>query len=58
MRCLGTGRARPTERRLRDALLLLSQARRDCGTPVLAVDLPSGLDADSGRVDPACPART
>ncbi len=52
---LGTGRARPIEGRLRDVLLRLSEARRDYGTPVLAVDLPSGLDADSGGVDPACP---
>ena len=52
---LGTGRARPVEGRLRDVLLRLSEARRDYRTPVLAVDLPSGLDADSGAVDPACP---
>ena len=52
---LGTGRARPVEGQLREALLRLSEARRDYRTPVLAVDLPSGLDADSGRVDPACP---
>ncbi len=52
---LGTGRARPIEGQLREALLRLSEARRDYGTPVLAVDLPSGLDADSGGVDPACP---
>ena len=52
---LGTGRARPIEGRLRDVLLRLSEARRDCGISILAVDLPSGLDADSGEVDPACP---
>lgn len=52
---LGTGRARPIEGRLRDVLLRLSEARRNCRTPVMAVDLPSGMDADSGRVDPACP---
>ena len=52
---LGTGRARPIEGRLREALLRLSEVRRNYRTPVLAVDLPSGLDADSGRVDPACP---
>ncbi len=51
---LGTGRARPIEGQLRDVLLRLSEARRNCGAPVLAVDLPSGLDADSGVVDPAC----
>ncbi len=52
---LGTGRARLVEGQLREVLLRLSEARRDYGTPVLAVDLPSGLDTDSGRVDPACP---
>ena len=52
---LGTGQARPVEGQLREALLLLAEARRNYRTPVLAVDLPSGLDADSGRVDPACP---
>ncbi len=52
---LGTGRARPVEGRLRDVLFRLSEARRDYRTPILAVDLPSGLDADSGGVDPACP---
>ena len=52
---LGTGRTRPIEGRLREALLRLAEARRDYGTLVLAVDVPSGLDADSGGVDPACP---
>ena len=52
---LGTGRARPIEGQLHDVLLRLSEARRDCGISVLAVDLPSGLDADSGGVDPVCP---
>ena len=52
---LGTGRARPIEGRMRDVLILLSEARRNCRTSVLAVDLPSGLDADSGGIDPTCP---
>ena len=37
---LGTGRARPIEGRMRDVLILLSEARRNCRTSVLAVDLP------------------
>ncbi len=52
---LGTGRARPIEGRLRDMLLLLAEARMEHRTSVLAVDLPSGLDADSGALDPSCP---
>ena len=52
---LGTGRVRPIEGRLRDVLILLAEARRNCRTHVLAVDLPSGLDADSGGLDPVCP---
>ena len=42
---LGTGASRPVEGRLADAI----DAINDCGAPVLAVDIPSGLDADSGR---------
>ncbi len=30
------------------------QAMNDAGKPVVAVDVPSGLDADTGRVDGAC----
>ncbi len=54
---LGTGRARPIQGTLRDALLALSEEkarRRDLR--VLALDLPTGLNADTGAVDPACPA--
>ena len=54
---LGTGRARLVEGQLREVLLRLSEARRDYRTPVLAVDLPSGLDADSGAVGPSMPRR-
>ena len=47
---LGTGlrgRPRPTEARTIDAI-------NDCGRPVVAVDLPSGLQADTGEVAGAC----
>jgi NAD(P)H-hydrate epimerase len=42
---LGTGLTRPVEGRLRDVIAAIGE----CGKPVLAVDLPSGLDADTGR---------
>lgn len=40
----GTGLKRPVEGRHARAI----EAMRDCGRPVFAVDLPSGLDADRG----------
>ena len=54
---LGTGRARPLSGVARDAMLRLKNRRATVGFPlVLALDLPTGLDADTGEVDPACPA--
>ncbi len=65
---LGTGRARPIEGELAKVLKRLAEA---CGEPVegpsqkfprgirpqlLAVDLPTGLDADTGAVDSLCVA--
>ncbi len=52
---LGTGKARPIEGQMRDILLQVADARRHHAKPLLAVDLPTGLDADTGAVDPACP---
>ena len=54
---LGIGHIRPLEGTVRDILLLLAEAkaaRPDMTT--LAIDVPSGMDADSGDSDPACPA--
>ena len=54
---LGTGRARPLEGTIREVMLRLGAARahrRDL--TVMALDLPTGMDADTGRIDPACPA--
>lgn len=51
---LGTGRSRPIESPLKEVLQLVSRAKSH--TPdmqVIAVDLPTGLDADSGAVDPS-----
>lgn len=42
---LGTGLARPVEGRLR----VVIEAMNRSGKPILALDLPSGLDADSGQ---------
>ena len=51
---LGTGKARPIEGQLREVLLHVAEARKHQATPLLAVDLPTGLDADTGAVDPVC----
>ena len=54
---LGTGRAGPVEGRLAEVLDRLKQAREGRLPPrLLAVDLPTGLDADTGRADPHCVA--
>ncbi len=47
---LGTGRSRAIEGPILDAL---DAARGASGATVVAVDVPSGLDSDSGEVDPA-----
>ena len=66
---LGTGQARPMEGLLRGAMGVLRDVRvrgaslrvlrdvrvRGASLRVLALDLPSGLDADTGQVDAACP---
>ena len=52
---LGTGRARPLDGVVREAMLHLSAAktrRRDM--IVMALDLPTGMNADTGQADPAC----
>ena len=50
---LGTGRARPIEGPLAGVLDKLREARsRRLPPRLLAVDLPTGLDADTGAVDP------
>lgn len=53
---LGTGRVRPLEGLFRDSLLAVGSARAaQPGLAVIAVDLPSGVDADTGAADPATP---
>ena len=54
---LGTGRSRPLQGTIREALLRVA-ARREGRSPpmLLALDLPTGLDSDTGAVDEATPA--
>ena len=53
---LGTGRSRPLQGKIRAAMLRLEDCRAPALRPLLlALDIPTGLDADSGEVDPACP---
>lgn len=49
---LGTGHARPLAGEMRNALALAARQReRQPGTRIVALDLPSGLNADTGAVD-------
>ena len=51
----GTGKSRPLGDIFRQALEKVSQAKeQQPGLSIIALDLPSGLDADSGVADPAC----
>lgn len=50
---LGTGRARPAAGLLIDILDAVNRERRP-GSILLAVDLPTGLNADTGAVDQSC----
>lgn len=51
---LGTGRSRPIEGRLESILRSVGDAAAGrYGPHVISVDLPSGLDADTGESDPA-----
>ncbi|MCX7911887.1 MAG: NAD(P)H-hydrate epimerase, partial [Dehalococcoidales bacterium] len=52
---LGTGKARPLEGTFKLALEKASRAQKIRGAKIVAVDLPSGMDADTGAVDPATP---
>ncbi len=54
---LGTGRSRALQGVVRDALLRVAEMREGGSRPLLlALDLPTGLDADTGAVDEATPA--
>ena len=51
---LGTGRARPLDGLIKQTSMLLETYRSAGRLTILALDLPTGLDADTGEVDPAC----
>jgi NAD(P)H-hydrate epimerase len=52
----GTGTIRPLQDILQQVLDRVSKAKRDRpNVHITALDLPSGLNANSGEVDPACP---
>ncbi len=53
----GTGSSRPLDGAFKQALLRVREARAgNGGLKVVALDLPSGLNADTGAVDEACVA--
>ncbi len=53
----GTGKTRPIEGVFKQALLKVMEAKeKNRNLRLVAVDLPSGLNADTGAVDAACPA--
>ena len=49
----GIGKIRPFHGTMKKALDMINQAKRP-GLRIIAVDLPSGLNADTGAVDPSC----
>ncbi|NIR92187.1 MAG: NAD(P)H-hydrate epimerase, partial [Gammaproteobacteria bacterium] len=51
----GTGKRRPLHGTFREAIERVRKAKEgNPGLRIIALDLPSGLDADRGTVDPAC----
>ena len=53
---LGTGQARPLEGTLKDVMLHLAAARgQRPRMKIMALDVPTGMNSDTGEVDPACP---
>ncbi len=52
---LGTGKMRPLEGIFKQVLEKVGNAKDNRNFSIIAVDLPSGMDADTGAVDPACP---
>jgi len=51
----GTGKTRPMEGAFKQVLVKVREAKeRDTNLQIMALDLPSGLDADTGAADIAC----
>ena len=54
---LGTGSSRPLAGAVKDVVSRLGTMRSGPNRPaLLALDLPTGLNADTGEVDPSCPS--
>jgi len=52
----GTGKARPIQGIFAQVLDRVNQSKKkNPALVIIAIDLPSGLDADTGKVDPVCP---
>ena len=51
---LGTGRMRPIEGLFREILEAVKAEREQRTISLIAIDLPSGMDADTGDCDPSC----
>ena len=51
----GTGTSRPLRGNFPEILARVNRAKNTRGIRIIAVDLPSGLNADTGAVDPSCP---
>ena len=51
---LGTGKMRPLEGMFKQVLEKVNRKKEKRDIAVIAVDLPSGMDADTGAIDPTC----
>jgi hydroxyethylthiazole kinase-like uncharacterized protein yjeF len=51
---LGTGKMRPLEGVFKQVLERVNNTRQERSIKIITIDLPSGMDADTGAVDPAC----
>ncbi|MGD9142710.1 MAG: NAD(P)H-hydrate dehydratase [Dehalococcoidia bacterium] len=52
---LGTGKMRPLTGVFQQVLERVNEAKAARQTGIVAIDIPSGMDADTGAVDDACP---
>jgi hydroxyethylthiazole kinase-like uncharacterized protein yjeF len=52
---LGTGKMRPLEGTFKNVLEKVNAAAKKRKFSIIAIDLPSGMDADTGAIDPSCP---
>jgi len=52
----GTGKSRALDGVFKEVMARVIEAKnRNSGVEIVAVDIPSGLDCDTGAVDPSCP---